>query len=378
MGIWLRRAVMVPMESTAEPKFHDTDLSVVLFVPNQRATVLRTVEHLQAQTVRERLEIILLSPSPEALHDLRPDLSVFGNYQLIVHAASRNLAAARAEGIRRARSPIVAHAEDHCFPEPEWAEAFIEAFRPIQDRPVPAVAGPLMKNANPTTLWSWAAFTLHFANSAFTRTRGQSQYVATHNSCFRKDAVMALGPALDSGIEMELLLQDRLRREGKTIWHETKAITWHVNVSKPGPLLTASYYGGWLFSTVRMREEGWSAGRKLFQLAVSPLVPFLQLKRRWNALGEIAEGRRLLPWIALPVFCITVVHTVGEMVGIVFPLDSVIEDYSNFENTRARFVQDDEVRLLQSQRISTADPSDVAGTGINELASKRANTAPPG
>ena len=330
--------------------------------------MLRTVEHLQAQTVRERLEIILLSPSAEALDDLRRDLSVFGSYQLILHAASRNLAAARAEGIRRARSPLVAHAEDHCFPEPAWAEAFIEAFRPLEGLPAPAVVGPLMKNANPITLWSWAAFTLHFANSAFARTRGQSQYVATHNSCFRKDALMALGPALDSGIEMELLLQDRLRREGKTIWHETKAITWHVNVSKPEPLLRASFYGGWLFSTVRMREEGWNTGRKLFQLAVSPLVPFLQLKRRWKALGEIAEGRRLLPWIALPVLCITGLHTVGEMVGIVFPRNSVIEDYSNFENTRARFVRVEEAHLLQGQGDTKDRADGPAGTGINKLA----------
>jgi hypothetical protein len=324
-----------------------TDLSVALIVPEHRETVLRTLQYLQRQTVCHRLEVILLGASAALLETLRDELRPFGTCQLVVWERMRNMAAARAHAVRIARSPLAVHAEDHCFPEPGWAEALIRAFAPSADGTVPAAAGPLMVNENPRTLWSWAAFTLHFSHCAFRESHGPAQFLATHNTCFRRDALVALGEHLDSGIEMELLLQNRLRANGHTMTHQTEAVTRHVNVSRPSALLTSSFFGGWLFSTVRMREEQWTLGRKVFQLAASPLVPLLQLKRRWPALRRIAPGRSLLPWVIPHVLLIAAVHTVGEVTGIVFPRDQVIENYSNFENTRTRFVRLDELPLLE-------------------------------
>lgn len=341
------------MEISASPLEAGAALSVVLIVPNQRDTVLRTLQCLRAQTAQDRMEIILFGPSMAVLDTLRDDLAGFGGYQLVAWHRMRNMAAARGEAFRIARAPLVAHAEDHCFPDPGWAEAFIHVFAPDAQGAMPAAAGPLMVNANPRSLWSWAAFTLHFAHAAFPESRGAAAYLATHNTCFRKDAVLALGASLDSGIEMELLLQNRLRAEGHSLFHEPNAVTRHINVSRPLPLLKASFYGGWLFSTVRMREEHWALGRKLFQLAVSPLVPMLQLKRRWGALSRIAGDRRLLPFVSVPVLAIATMHTIGEVVGIVFPRASVIEDYSNFENTRMRFVRPEERVLLYPENTNT-------------------------
>lgn len=345
---------MLAMEITASTLASDAAISVVLIVPNRRETVLRTLECLRAQTARSRMEIVLFGPSMAVLETLREDLAGFGGYQLVAWGRMRNMAAARGAAFRIARTPLVVHAEDHCFPDPAWAEAFMQAFASSAQGVVPAAAGPLMVNANPRSLWSWAAFTLHFAHAAFPESRGPVEFLATHNACFRKDAALALGPSLDSGIEMEILLQNRLRAEGHTLFHEARAVTRHVNVSRPLPLLKASFYGGWLFSTVRMREEQWTLGRKLFQLAVSPLVPLLQLKRRWGALGRIAGERRLLPFVAMPVLAIATLHTAGEVVGILFPRDSVIEDYSNFENTRMRFVRPEEGALLYPESVATA------------------------
>lgn len=345
---------MLAMEIFASPLETSSAISVVLIVPNQREVVLRTLECLRAQTVRDRMEILLFGPSMAVLETLREDLAGFGGYQLVAWNRMRNMAAARGEAFRIARTPLLAHAEDHCFPEPGWAEAFIQAFASAAEGSIPAAAGPLMVNANPHSRWSWAAFTLHFGHAAFPESRGEAQLLATHNTCFRRDVALALGPTLDSGIEMELLLQNRLRAEGHTLFHEARAVTRHINVSRPWPLLKASFYGGWLFSTVRIREEHWTVGRKLFQLAASPLVPFLQLKRRWNALGRIAGERRLLPGIALPVLAIASMHTIGEVIGILYPRDTVVEDYSNFENTRMRFVRPEERALLLPENAGSA------------------------
>lgn len=322
-------------------------LSVVLLVPGRRETVLRTLACMRAQSIQQRLELLLFGESLRVLEELQEEVAPFCGYQFVVWNRPRNLAAARAEGIRLARAPLVVHAEDHCFPEPGWAEALVAAFEPLADGRTPAAAGPLMVNENPRSLWSWAAFTLHFSHSAFTESHGPARYVATHNTCFRKEVLVALGGHLDSGIEMELLLQDRLRAEGHVLFHQSKAVTRHINISRPRASLIASFYGGWLFSTVRLREQQWTLGRRLFQLAVSPAVPLLQLKRRWNALRRIAPGHTLLPWVAVPVLLVALVHTLGEMTGILFPKDRVIEQYSDFENTRSRFVRLDELALLE-------------------------------
>lgn len=341
------RGLIEKMSSIASFLAETPALSVVLFVPGRRETVLRTLACLRAQSIRRRLELLLFGESRRVLEELQEEVAPFCGYQLVVWNRPRNLAAARAEGIRLARAPLVVHAEDHCFPEPGWAEALVEAFEPLADGRTPAAAGPLMVNENPQTLWSWAAFTLHFSHSAFTESHGPVPYVATHNTCFRKEVLVALGDHLDSGIEMELLLQDRLRSGGHVLFQQSKAVTRHTNISRPRASLTASFYGGWLFSTVRLREQQWNLGRRLFQLAVSPAVPLLQLKRRWGALRRIAPGRTLLPWVAVPVLLMALAHTLGEMTGLLFPNHRVIEQYSNFENTRSRFVRLDELALLE-------------------------------
>jgi hypothetical protein len=66
---------------------------------------------------------------------------IFGHKQLVV----------RWSCVRAASAPIVVFCEDHAFPDPTWAEALIVAHR----RPYAAV-GPVVRNANPSTVISGA------------------------------------------------------------------------------------------------------------------------------------------------------------------------------------------------------------------------------
>ena len=69
---------MVAMEIAASPLEAGTALSVVMIVPNQRATVLRTLQCLRSQTVRNRMEIILFGPSMAVLDTRVQQLKVEG------------------------------------------------------------------------------------------------------------------------------------------------------------------------------------------------------------------------------------------------------------------------------------------------------------
>src|SRR3954465_14970898 len=111
------------------------EISVVLATPDVYTTIRKTMRHLRAQSARHRIEMIIVCPSREKLGAPLDDLKDFARYVIVEIGPLRSDARARAAGVRAATVPVVAFAEDHSYPDPEWAAALIEAHR----RPVAAV-----------------------------------------------------------------------------------------------------------------------------------------------------------------------------------------------------------------------------------------------
>src|SRR5438874_350553 len=105
-------------------------MSVVLLTPDGLDTITTTLLHLQAQSARALLEIIIVAPALEAVPRDAPVLQDFAGVVVVPFAAlSSAAAAARAAGVHAARAPVVVFAEDHSFPQPGWADALIRAHR---------------------------------------------------------------------------------------------------------------------------------------------------------------------------------------------------------------------------------------------------------
>src|SRR5437867_12164339 len=102
-------------------------LSVVLATPDDYETIRLTLQYLRAQTACRQMEVVLVAPSE--LRIPYGALGPFWGHQLVSAGAVTSVARANAAGVRVARAPIVALGEDHCFPEPGWAEALIAAHR---------------------------------------------------------------------------------------------------------------------------------------------------------------------------------------------------------------------------------------------------------
>jgi len=94
------------------------ELSVILVSPDNFATIRRTVSHLRAQTARDRIEVVIAAPGTGPLGLDPAELSDFGGYQVVEVGPITSTAAAKAAAVHHARAPLVALAEDHCFPEP--------------------------------------------------------------------------------------------------------------------------------------------------------------------------------------------------------------------------------------------------------------------
>src|SRR5262245_17315651 len=100
-------------------------LSVVLATRERYSSIRKTISCLRAQTACEQIELVIVAPSWSGLDLDERQVNDFGDYQVVEIGRFESIGRANAEGIRHAKAPVVALAEDHCFPDPQWAERLI-------------------------------------------------------------------------------------------------------------------------------------------------------------------------------------------------------------------------------------------------------------
>src|ERR1700761_1868908 len=101
------------------------DLAVVICSLNGEDGVRRCLVALLRQTIRRRLEVIVVD---DGSIDGTSDVARAYGARVIRHPVNRGLAAARNSGIRAASASLVAFVDDDCEPEPEWAERLVAAY----------------------------------------------------------------------------------------------------------------------------------------------------------------------------------------------------------------------------------------------------------
>jgi glycosyltransferase involved in cell wall biosynthesis len=116
------------------------DLTVVICSLNGAAGVDRCLRALAGQTIRPRLEIIVVD---DGSTDETSDVGRRHGARVIRHPVNRGLAAARNSGLAASSTPIVAFLDDDCEPEPEWAAELLAGY----EDGVTGVGGPVMPAA---------------------------------------------------------------------------------------------------------------------------------------------------------------------------------------------------------------------------------------
>lgn len=283
-------------------------LSVVLPTPSDFASIATTVHHLRAQSIASRLELIIVAmgqagftldlPACRGLHSAR-----------VVHAAKRSHGDACAAGVHAARAPFVVFAEDHCFPEIRWAEALLQGYT----SPEIAAVGPVFRNANPGTLVSWCDFVIGYGPWIDARSGGDRPFLAGHNSSYRLEVLLDLGPRLPQLLEAETVLHLELRRRGLRLIVQPDARAAHTNFGRFGIWLPVQFHCGRVFAAERARA--WRGAKRLAYAAASPLIPWVRLRR---ALGHLrsAEAPRPSALRAGPLLGLALIADgIGQLVG---------------------------------------------------------------
>jgi len=285
------------------------DLSVIL--PADRFETIREIlASLGEQEGRDRIEIVIAVPSAEQLtlpDDVRDG---FGAVRVVEvgEQAFAHLHEARAAAVQAVSAPIVLFGETHCFPEPGWLDALLEAHRGPW-----AAVGPAMVNGNPKSAISWSSFLLDYGPWIERGEPGPRSRIPGHNGAFKREALTEYGAGLTDMMISDTLLTDDLVRRGQQLYFAPAARTRHVNVSEPRAWIAERFAAGREFASARSLE--WSRSRRLAFAAASPLIPLVRLYRVTGDVRRIGRapglGLRIVPALLVSL----VISAAGEFLG---------------------------------------------------------------
>ncbi len=303
-------------------------LSAIMLINGPYDSVRRTMSHLQAQTVVEQIEIILVTPSCQQLRLEESELACFHSWRVVEIGEITSVARGFVAGIHCAHAPIVALTQDHSFPDTKWAELFIAAH--IQHW---AAVGPKMGNGNPNTMISWADFYISYGEWAHPALSGAIRHIPGHNSSYKRKILLEYENELEDMLEAESIFHRRLKSRGYELMLESGTCTLHVNHQLWDSWITKRYYQGRQFASTWAKS--WSWARRLLFMAATPLIVCVRL---WRLQRHIRRGQVcgflifLIPVLLLGLLAEGVGHLVGYAVG----ADGCMEKLTKYEFDRLK------------------------------------------
>jgi len=284
-------------------------LSAIILVNDTYDSVRQAVSYLQAQTIVEQIEIVLVAPSYEQLKPDKSELAHFHSWQVIEVGRIKSLAYGFVMGVRKASAPVVAFVEDHSFPEENWAEVLIAAHRESW-----AAVGPRMCNGNPDNMLSWADFYITHGEWENPVLSGPARHLPGHNSSYKRDVLLACGDQLESLMQAEGVLHRYLRARGYQLLFNSETCTSHFHFTSWLSWIPSQYYAGRLFAATW--ASTWSRAQRLLFASASPLIPWIRLRRIQKHIRSAHSGGffiHLLPVLFLGLL----VNSLGQMAGYV-------------------------------------------------------------
>jgi hypothetical protein len=320
-------------------------MTVIAITPDCYETIRQTVRHLAAQAIAGEIELLIGIASPKSLNEVAVELQPFHSWRVVGLGQFDTMGAAKAIVVKEARAPFIIFAEDHSFPEPNWAAALLEAHAAGH-----CAAGPQVQNANPRSMLSWADLFLGFAPWIAPTPPGVRDRLPAHNTGYDRDLLLSLGEDLTTMLDNEGLLHLKLRAQGRTLFL-AEISTRHANVSLFSSFLRVQYHGGRSFGGARILDQHWPWPKRLVYVCGAPLVPLLRLRRTLKQIKASGHAQALLPKMLPALFIGLCAHATGEAMGTAFGAGNSVQRKADFEFHRDHHVReaDKEVWAIRLQ-----------------------------
>jgi hypothetical protein len=316
-------------------------LSAIVPTPYKFGAIRRTVRYLAAQTIADRIELVVVCTSKDTLQLDRQVVQGFWGHRVVEIPSVHSVAAGYEAGVRAATAPVVVFCEDHAFPERQWAEHLVAAHREPY-----AVVGPVLHSANPDTLVSRADFLISYGPWAEPIEAREPAHLPGHNSSYKRDILLGYGDQLRQMLEAESVLHWDLRRRGHGLLLCAAARLAHTNFVQPGMWLNVQYQVGRSFAARRV--VGWSIGRRLFYACASPLIPGKRFVSLMTDARRIRGKHRVGPALGIVSLAGLIAGALGEAIGYLTGTPGT--PAVDYEFLRVRYITDaDRQQLAQSE-----------------------------
>lgn len=314
-------------------------LSVILLAPRDFRHIQKTVRHLRAQTRAAEVELVIGTPTTETIRCDPSEWQGLHSVQIIALGEITLASHAKMQAVHRARAAIVAFAEDHAFPSPDWADALLCAHQ----NPYAAVSVH-MHNANPSSI-SRADMHLGFGNFIAPAVRGLADALPGHDTSYKREVLDGYGARAAAMLDAETVMHAELRQHNQQLFLETRASLAHLNIARWMPFVRHKILGGRIFGASRREKFNWSLAQRALYLFGAPLIPFVRLKRMLPNLRRTDALRTFDPKFLFALALGLGLHAAGEAVGYAFGVGDSVKQYAHLELERADQLRADERHL---------------------------------
>jgi len=326
-------------------------MTVVLATIPGYESIRKTIRHLKNQTVRDRLEIIIISPSMEMSAATESDLKDFHNVIFMEADIDNELYEAWEEAVHRAGAPVIAFGENHAFPVPEWADALIEAHRGPW-----AGVGSVIINANPGTLNSWAQMYMTYGRWTEPIKAGEAEDIPGHNSSYKRSILLEYGSQLKYMLIRTNAMNMDLRSRGHRLYMEPRARVLHINVSRTQSILVDLFYNGQIYTAAVAFNKRWSLPRRVFNACLEPLIMLKYFRGTLHNIRRSGNWNRLIPHTLPIIVSGLTAHFFGKLLGYFTGFSKVQVRINNYEFDRFKYITAQDIEELSDSGKPPAGP----------------------
>lgn len=309
-------------------------MSVVIITPDTYGTIRRTIECLKEQTVKDKLELVIVALSTGEVEVNPEELGEFNGFQVVEPGEITSYGEAMAAGVRAASAAVVAFTEDHVFPDTFWAEALVGSHKNGW-----AAVGPVIYNANPASPVGWADILMSYSPWLYPNGGGEMNHVPGHNSSYKRDILLEYGGKLGRFLEAESVLHWDLVSKGHKLYLEPAAKVYHLNFDFFSTYMSVNRQMGRMFASARC--QSWPKAKRILFAFGSLLIPFV---RFYRIVRNYSGGPGLLkskPEVYPILFAGLFASALGEMAGYVSGPGDSLQKTFDYHFHRDRHVKRD-------------------------------------
>lgn len=316
-------------------------MSVIITTGMGYESIRTTIKYLRRQTVKESLEVIIISPAIEWAAAVEAEFRDFYGTILIEADLDTGLYDAWVTAVRRSSAPVVAFGENHAFPEPEWAEALIEAHKGPW-----AAVGCVIKNINPDSVNSWAQLYMTYGRYTEPVESGEINDLPGHNTSYKRSILTDYGDELRFMLIRTNIMHMDLRARGYRLYMENKAGTNHVNVSKTSSILFDLFCNGQLYTAALAHYKRWSISERILHSLLEPLIILKHFRGTLQSIRRAGQWNQLIP-AALPIILAGLsAHLLGKLRGYVIGFGNAQQKTNSFEFYRFKHITEQDIKRV--------------------------------